>query len=64
MQRQPRFEPIILELTNETIKNQLEEMIVDIDYISSKLDDNSEAKRHLMLANQFIFDARMELVDK
>lgn len=59
-----KFEPTILELTDETIKDQLEEMSMDIDYILSAVDDNPDVKHRLMLANRFIFDARMKMIRK
>lgn len=62
MEKQPEFTVTILELSEDTIKEELENHIMDLDYLSTGLGDNKEAQKLLTIGINKLMEARMKMM--
>ena len=62
MEKQPEFTVTILELSEDTIKDELENHIMDLDYLSTGLSDNKEAQKLLITGINKLMEARMKMM--
>jgi len=62
MEKQPEFTVTILELSEDTIKDELENHIMDLDYLSTGLSDNKEVQKLLTTGINKLMEARMKMM--
>lgn len=62
MEKQPEFTVTILELSEDTIKDELENHIMDLNYLSTGLGDNKEAQKLLTTGINKLMEARMKMM--
>lgn len=62
MEKQPEFTVTILELSEDTIKDELENHIMDLDYLSTGLGDNKEAQKLLITGINKLMESRMKMM--
>jgi len=62
MEKQPEFTVTILELSKDTIKDELENHIMDLDYLSTGLSDNKEVQKLLTTGINKLMEARMKMM--